>query len=410
MVIYAMKILHISFSDSQGGAAIASYRIHSSLLKKNINSEMLVVKKNTKDPSVHSLSRNQAFLVRLLNKISRVLLRFLRTNNYNLHSLNIFPSSILNKINKINPDIVHIHWIGSETISIKQLSRINIPLVFTLHDMWLFSGSEHYVDRFLDSSELKMGYVYNLRKIIDWDCIIFNLKKKYLLKKNFFIITPSQWMNSLAKKSFLLNDKRCEVIGNPLNMDIFYPRSRKNCRLFWKLPMDKKIILFGALSSTQDKRKGFYLLRDAINLIYNQLKSDVLFVIFGSDNDQIELNVNYISVGTIFDPVKLSMLYSAADVMVTPSLIEAFGQTASESIASGTPVVGFANTGLEDIITSGTTGVLVKNIDYNSLAESILFVLANKEKFCFKKSNSEQFKFSDKIIANQYINFYKSIV
>ena len=154
------KILHLNFSDD-GGAGIAVKRISDCLLKLNIDSKILVAEKNTHDKNVlHNQSSFNRFLWQQKKKISRNLKFFFKTKNKNTHTVSFLKSNILAQINKYNPDYLNIHWIGNELISIEQIKKIKIPILWTLHDMWLYCGAEHYT---YENNRFINGYLTNNR-------------------------------------------------------------------------------------------------------------------------------------------------------------------------------------------------------------------------------------------------------
>ena len=170
-----MKILHLNYYESQGGAAIAVQRIHNALLTKNIDSQIIVSKKNSNNPKVIGPNSTFEEILNLL-KISfqRKLNKFSSLKTDFSQSYNLIPSNILDKIKKNNPDILHLHWIGNEMISIKQLSKIKIPIVWTLHDMWPYCASEHYTY----SDDYIYGYNKKNYYFIDFNYLAWKLKKK----------------------------------------------------------------------------------------------------------------------------------------------------------------------------------------------------------------------------------------
>ena len=142
-----MRCIHISSNDIDGGAQIASYRIHQALKKININSKMWVRNKYSNDHDV--ICNKNLFSKNLYNfkvKLSSALKRLQKSQLDSFHSNNILPSNLYNYFNKLNFDLINFHWIGQETISIKDISKIKSPKIMTLHDMWAFCGAEHYVD------------------------------------------------------------------------------------------------------------------------------------------------------------------------------------------------------------------------------------------------------------------------
>lgn len=133
-----MKILHVNFSDSGGGAAQAVLRLHNELLNKNIESYIFVREKLTNNKNiVGPIKKIDLIKINIKKKISRNLKFFFKTTNTNTHSLNLISSGIIDQINEFKPDYVNLHWIGNETISIKEISKIKSKIVWTLHDMCL---------------------------------------------------------------------------------------------------------------------------------------------------------------------------------------------------------------------------------------------------------------------------------
>ena len=140
-----MKILHVSFSDHFGGANISAYRIHESLKQNNIDSKILVLDrsyKNKNNKNVILYKPEKIFFYRIRNYIAKILNYLIRNNCQN--SFNFFNSGLANFINNMDVDIINLHWINNEMISIKEIAEIKKPIVWTLHDMWAFCGTEHY--------------------------------------------------------------------------------------------------------------------------------------------------------------------------------------------------------------------------------------------------------------------------
>ena len=149
-----MNILHLNTYDTSGGAARAAYRIHRALRASGVSSKMLVAHKDSKDPdvSVFPVARQLKKL-----RLSRKLLSWQSSANPAYHTCNFFPSGIHKVINRSDADIVHFHWIANELISIAEVKKIKKPIVWTLHDMWAFSGTEHY-DDLVNPDRYKQSY------------------------------------------------------------------------------------------------------------------------------------------------------------------------------------------------------------------------------------------------------------
>jgi glycosyltransferase involved in cell wall biosynthesis len=188
-----------------------------------------------------------------------------------------------------------------------------------------------------------------------------------------------------AAESALFHDWPISVIPNLLDTQVFQPLDKAFCRQALGLPSDKTIVLFGALGGAQDPRKGYPLLVEALARWARTVVPDrVLGVVFGHGEplSPPELPFPLKWVGHLSDDVTLALLYSAADVMVVPSRQEAFGQTASEALSCGTPVVAFATTGLLDVIEDRITGYLARPFDAADLAAGLTWVLDEQKRRC----------------------------
>ena len=250
-----MKIMHITFS-SEGGAAVGVKRLHNSLLKKKIKSEIFFFKDYLNYPK----SIKMYYKWNLIIFFKRLVLKFLtfRKNKESL-SINIIDNLNINSILKKNKiDIVHLHWIGNEMISIKQITNIQKPVVWTFHDMWPFVGAEHfcYDKRFLNQyrpttrSKGEHG--------IDLNRIVWKEKQKYFPNKNFYITVPSKWMMKNVVKSKLFVNSNKIIL--PYILDL---KKWKKIKILKK--KKSKIKLLFVASSSVNFRKGFNYLFDAIN-------------------------------------------------------------------------------------------------------------------------------------------------
>ncbi|MTI88132.1 MAG: glycosyltransferase [Balneolaceae bacterium] len=418
-----MKVLHLSAYDISGGAARAAYRIHCGLRNLDIDSRMWVQYKLSKDPTVkaiygnHKLGKLYSHLRPLFNKY---LQRFQQSTNSVYHSANLLPSGLHRKINRSDIDIVHLHWINSEMISISEIIKIEKPVIWTLHDMWAFCGSEHYDDERNPGRYLEGYYSKNRPEDyqgLDVDKLVWRAKKKawqdHANRLNF--VVPSQWMAECFKKSELFKDGSVSVIHNGLDLSVFRSHKPDNARDILGLPDNKKIILFGAMDATSNPIKGYEKLNEAIQCLKKEYEdlSNLLFVVVGNDTKMEEYDdgVHFRYMGTIQDNITLSLIFSAANLSVVPSRMEAFGQMASESLACGTPVVAFNATGLKDIIDHKKNGYLAEPYSSQQLADGIRWVLQNegtglRENACEKSVS----KFDIKDVSREYLNKYKSIV
>ncbi|NET35096.1 MAG: glycosyltransferase, partial [Cyanothece sp. SIO1E1] len=207
-----------------------------------------------------------------------------------------------------------------------------------------------------------------------------------------------------------------EVIPNGLDIQTYKPANQKFARKLLNLPEEKRIVLFGAPGGTQDRRKGFHLLQSALKkLSCSGKNSQIEMAIFGAPepNEPSELGFKTHYIGRLQDDASLAALYSAADVMIVPSVQEAFGQTASESLACGTPVVAFDATGLRDIVDHGINGYLAEPYDSNGLAAGISWVLGDQERYQKLRQSARQKaeqEFSLDVQAKRYSSIFSTLV
>ena len=414
-----MKILIVNTSDIEGGAARAAYRLHRGLLEFEIDSQMLVQNKKSDDSKVISLAKTKfqkGFnLIRPI--IDQLPVKFYKSRTQTPFSPAwIGFNNLIDKIDEINPDVVHLHWICGGMIRIENLKKIKKPLIWSLHDNWAFAGGCH-IKWECEKYKLSCGNCPRLRssKENDLSRWIWKRKKKTFEKiDNLTIIGLSKWVMNASKESSLLKDKKHINLPNPINSDIFKPFDKEKARELWNLPKDKKLILFGAMSATSDINKGFKELSEALNIL--NLKN-IEFVVFGSSKPQknapnFRFKTHY--VGRVYDDITLVTLYSAVDVMVVPSLQENLSNTIMESLSCATPVVAFNIGGNSDMIEHKNSGYLAKPFQAKDLANGIEWILnldKNQYNIICKNGREKVLReFNSKVVTKKYIELYKEIL
>ena len=408
-----LKVIHICHTDIVGGASRAAYRIHRCLLDADINSEMWVNKSVLDDFTIKSLRSNFGYLFQpLKNKfVSRLTSLFLKTKNPITHSPAVWNSDWVSKINASDADIVQLHWICNEMLSIRDISRIKKPIVWTLHDMWGFCGAEHYTE----DNRWREGYAKNNRPSHEarFDLNRWTWKRKYKQWKDpMQIVCNSHWLADCAKDSLLMKKWPVEVVHYPLNTEVWKPFPKNIAREMFNLPKNVPLLLFGAEKGTFNHRKGFDLLLESLRILSNGSEIDNLeLVIFGQSAPEKSINLDYPVhyMGHLHDDLSLRILYSSADLKVVPSRLEAYGLTAAEAQACGVPVVAFNNSGLTDIVEHLVTGYLAKSFDITDLSEGIKWVLSEEMYEELGKNARKKIveECCTKEVAKQYLKIYK---
>lgn len=376
-----MKLLSLSTSDLNGGAAVAATRLHLGLRTAGVDSTLLVGEKIGGDP--HTIALENNFTYSLRRNLDQLPLKFEKAPESIGHrSLAWLPNrKLVQAIAAQSPDLIHLHWTQNGFMPISLLGRIKVPIVWTFHDLWPVCGSLHH------EYEVDLRYTEaytsanrpSSRKGPDLDRRVAGRKARTYAQHHIEAIVPSHWMAKQVKKSHLWQHRPLTVIPIGLDTQVFKPLEKDAARDLLNLPSGKTIILFGAMYAGSDKNKGYHQLREALEQL-NLPKEEIELAIFGmSAPAQGEQPLPYPAhwMGVLRDQFTLAALYSAADVMVVPSLQESFGQTASEALSCGTPVVAFDTSGLKDIVDHQQNGYLARPFEPADLAEGIRYVLSD---------------------------------
>ena len=375
-----MRVVIVSYSDEVGGAARGARRLHDCLRAAGIDSRMIVQWKCSRDDTV---VLSNALMPRVLRDVSRrvrsrlekvvvTLARGPRCRG--LFTTAWLPSGIASTINRMQPDIVHFHWVGWGMLRLEELPKIRAPIVWTLHDMWAFTGGCHY-DQECGKYEASCGACPMLGSHREHDLSRHTWQRKhraYSAVRSLTVVGLSRWLADCAARSSLFAGRTVVNLPNPLDTGFFRPVDRMAARRKHGLPLDKKLILFGATDSTGDPRKGF----DKLVAALAQLDpAEAELVVFGGRRGLEQLPFRaHVLVDHIPD-ADLVELYAAADVMVVPSLQENLAATIMEPLACGTPVVAFGIGGNVDMIDDGSNGYIAKPFDVVDLAACIGRVL-----------------------------------
>ncbi len=393
----------ISYSFQQGGAAIAAKRFVE-LAEKVLNREveLISVKQGL---TFHFLKRVMAFL----------LVKLQNDRNPIKHSLNLFSyKPLLNEFRQNQHTLHHIHWINNDTLSIFDFDKIPSGSIITLHDEWLYCGTEHVYKVDDDSLDFINGYSLNKRNIlgINWNFIIWKIKYKKLSSRQDIIFTvPSKWMLNRASKSLILKHSNIKLLPNPIDTSIFKPLHKEHQLHYRKLIgiSDESIVItFAIFKGKNNTLKGNSQLISALQewkrTLSEKESERITLIVFGGNKKQSSMLCGFrcVEIGRINEQAELALVYSTSSCVVVPSLVESFGQVAAEAASCGIPVVCFDTSGLRDIVIDNVTGFVAERFKPKSLM--------NKLQCAISMSDSEQQKMQSNAREHILTHFSYSIV
>ncbi len=416
-----------------GGAAIAARRLHDALGQFGVDSRFYYGNQSpgVKDPSyiVFDPSPRKHSVVAVASNaldIRRQILRWRRRQKLHHYTAGKWegyeglsyprlaertPLSLAGAL----PDVVHLHWISDfiDYPSFFASLPEGLPIVWTLHDMSPFTGGCHYAwdcQKF-ESVCGDCPQLNDHRSAKDLANEGWRIKHDALAGKTIHVVADSYWLEQQARKSSLFaHANSFRTIHYGLDADQFVPRDKSVCKRALGIPADQFVISFGA-QSIDTRRKG---LRELMAALRSPTGQHITALVFGQGDfagDAIP-NCDLRPLGRIETPELLSLVYSAADLFVIPSLYEAFGQTAMEAMACGTPVVGFDTGGIPDIVQDGRTGLLAKRGDSVDLAHKIQWMIAHPSERVAMGRNGRRLveeEFTSAVQAQQYAELYREV-
>ena len=340
----------------------------------------------------------------------------LQTRLFDRHGLGskIVTENLVQQIEQIKPDIIHLHNLHGYYLNIEvlfnYLSKAGVPVVWTLHDCWSITGHCSHFD-FIGCEKWKTEcFRCPQKKEYPASFLMDRSKENYILKKKLFtsvdnltLVPVSNWLANILKESFLKNTP-VKVIHNGINTDVFQPTSGHAIHTKYKLK--NKFIILG-VASVWSPRKG---LKDFIELS-KKPNSDLQIILVGLSKKQIkELPENIIGIERTESIFELAQLYSISDVYVNPTYEDNFPTTNLESIACGTPVITYETGGSSEAIDENT-GIVVKKGDINDLVIAINQIKEKGKAFytnaCIKRAN-QFYKKEERY--HEYIDLYNSLL
>jgi len=320
----------------------------------------------------------------------------------------------MKSISKLSPDIIHLHTLHGYHLNmyalLNYIKKNNIPTVLTLHDTTVFTGKcghTYACDKWKTQCE-KCPQLLEYPKSLFFDRSKheFNIKKKYFSDSNNILITSvSNWLKSKAESSAILDRKPIITVHNGLDTSLFYPREKLRIEVS-SLKRKHLNLLFVTPNFTDSSKGGQYVVQLARHLRPLDIK---IFVVGANEGTENMESVEYL--GIVHNQELLAEYYSFADYLLMLSKLETFSMVTIESLACGTPVIGFDALGPTEIANSDF-GLFVENGNINALAEEIKLLykgektLASKER-CYQHVIDN---FSKTKMASQYLEAYKQVI
>jgi len=415
-----MRVLLINTSERVGGAAIAANRLMEALKRNGVKAQMLVRDRQTQQLTVSAVRQSWLLPMKFLWERMVIFLRngWNRKRMWQVDLANV-GTDVTSMPEFQYADVIHLHWVNQGFLSLADLQKIltsGKPVVVTMHDEWYFTGVCHYsgaCERYKTTCQacpLMGGRTW----LPDLAQKVFNKKKQLYGMGKLTFVGCSQWMASMARESSLLKGIRVESIPNAINTELFRPTDKDLARESLGLPKDAPLILFSAQRTT-DPRKGFALLTEALRLLDESMTDQSqrpTLVVVGGQSDKIDVALPFpvVSIKYLEKETDMVSLYNAVDVYVTPSLEDNLPNTVMESLACGTPCVGFRVGGIPEMIDHQQNGYVANYKDAADLAEGIRWTLAPERRESLHEAARKKVmeNYTEQRVARLYSEIYES--
>lgn len=428
-----MRVTLLSTYHLFGGASVAATRLHRALLRQeypypSIDSTLLVGTSNRMEthrpePGVVYLANNFLAEQTAFGRFVAERLYFLPFERNESVRFQFSPAAVGTSLD-FHPavqqaDVLHLHWINFGFLSInslRSLVALNKPIVWTLHDQWAFTGGCHYAHS-CTNFQTHCHHCPYLKKPGEQDLSyrIFERKKAFFQEANIHFVTPSQWLANEGKRSALLRHAPFTVIPNTLDQTVFRPQDRADASAQLGLEATPQPrLLFGSANIT-DPRKGFRYFAEALTLLHQQhpeLEPEIL--VFGKGRSYLfnELPYPVRHLGVLTTEADVVAAYNLADALVVPSLEDNLPNTILESMACGTPVVGFRTGGIPELIDHEQNGFLASATSAQELANGLAFILTHPTPHTLREHarQSAETRFSEEVISSHHTELYSALL
>jgi glycosyltransferase involved in cell wall biosynthesis len=409
----SISVLHMNTWGGVGGAFIAADRLHQTLLKQGYQ-------------SMFAYGRTLNYGDQRIQDSPHY--RYIGNNNWGQQTLAKLPKLLgLNDVGHLSTfalpqtdffqqaTVLNFHNLHSHYFSYLALPTLTAhkPAILTLHDMWSFTGHCAYS---YDCQKWQSGcgrcpYPASEPSIrIDGTALEWRLKNWIYGRSNLTIVAPSQWLAAQARQS-MLNQFDIHCIPYGIDLDAYHPLDQQLCRTQLGIPLDKRVLLFGA-QVLNDRRKGGDLLLTALQALPESLKRETILLTFGHDCSELANAVGMatINLGYLQADQQKAVAFSAADILVFPTRSDNLPLVLQESIACGTPMVSFRVGGVPDMVRPGVTGYLAEPEDAADLRSGIVKLLEDATLREQMRQNCRSIalaEYSLELQAQRYIKLYE---
>lgn len=284
----------------------------------------------------------------------------------------VVPTGLGNQLRTIPYDLVHLHHVTPRFISVSEIRSLKGPVVWSLHDMWPFTGFSHYVSPPSNKPTGKaIGGVLRVRRLVE---ALMKEEARKIAKNGVTFVAPSRWIKDEAIRSGVISPGQVHVIPNPVNTHFWRPVDKTEARKHFDLPAEDFLILFASSSQQKDRRKGSAHLAKVLRIMTRESQEESMrtaLMVAGTLHPELmETGIPLHHLQQLED-ADLKLAYSAADLVVVPSEQDNLPQVATEAQSCGRALVAFRVGGMEDVMEDGVTGVLVEPFDHGQMAREI---------------------------------------
>ena len=392
-----------------GGGGVVMYRLHNELRSKNINSVLLCEKEALDIPNLFNIKSG--------GKLDKLAEKFTGLFGFNdIHRISSF--KLINHKAIKKSDVIHVHGTHHgffNYLAFPKLTNFK-PAVFTLHDMWPLTG--HCAVSY-DCNKWQSGcgncpYLSSPPAVSrDTTRYEWKLKNWAFNNSNITFVCPSKQLFEQSKNSMVSNCA-VEYIPHGIDTEVFKNHDKELCRKLLGINNDKFILMFGAVN-LNNHHKGGDLLKEALKNLDSSIKENIHLVTIGDGGHEIssEVGIDITGLGYISDDRVKSIIYSSADVFISPTRAEAFGLVVLESMSCGTATVAYGVGGILDLVRHKDTGYVATPESSEDLRNGLMFLYNDRErlkKMQVKCRDVVETEYKIELHANRYIEVYKKLI